>query len=77
LTTRRRDGARRRGRSNSRTRPLRVLHRYAAPFQTLPLEQPVHSFQIGDQVLVKKWKRDPLTSRWDGPYTVSLISQAA
>ncbi|KAG6938082.1 hypothetical protein G0U57_006983 [Chelydra serpentina] len=61
--------------------PLRVavihLHRYAAPFQTLPLEQPVHSFQIGDQVLVKKWKRDPLTPRWDGPHTVSLISQAA
>uniref|UniRef100_A0A8C3SF63 Reverse transcriptase RNase H-like domain-containing protein n=1 Tax=Chelydra serpentina TaxID=8475 RepID=A0A8C3SF63_CHESE len=33
---------------------LLQLHRYAAPFQTLPLEQPVHSFQIGDQVLVKK-----------------------
>ncbi|KAG6925745.1 hypothetical protein G0U57_013476 [Chelydra serpentina] len=56
---------------------LLQLHRYAAPFQTLPLEQPVHSFQIGDQVLVKKWKRDPLTPRWDGPHTVSLISQAA
>ncbi|XP_050789814.1 uncharacterized protein LOC127040090 [Gopherus flavomarginatus] len=53
------------------------LHRYEAPFQTLPLEQPVHSFQIGDRVLVKKWKRDPLTPRWDGPHTVSLISQAA
>ncbi|XP_050779323.1 uncharacterized protein LOC127034483 [Gopherus flavomarginatus] len=55
----------------------RILHRYVAPFQTLPLEQPVQSFQIGDQVLVKKWKRDPLTPRWDGPHTVSLISQAA
>ncbi|XP_039348172.1 uncharacterized protein LOC120373593 [Mauremys reevesii] len=53
------------------------LHRYAAPFQALPLDRPVHSFQIDDRVLIKKWKRDPLTSRWEGPYTVSLISQAA
>ncbi|KAG6927585.1 hypothetical protein G0U57_009530, partial [Chelydra serpentina] len=37
------------------------LHRYAVPFQALPLDQPVHPFQIGDQVLVKKWKREPLT----------------
>ncbi|XP_065271338.1 zinc finger protein 84-like [Emys orbicularis] len=47
--------------------PLRVavihLHRYAAPFQALPLDQTVHPFRIGDQVLVKKWKRDPLTPR--------------
>uniref|UniRef100_A0A8C8RPW4 Murine leukemia virus integrase C-terminal domain-containing protein n=1 Tax=Pelusios castaneus TaxID=367368 RepID=A0A8C8RPW4_9SAUR len=46
-------------------------------FQSLPLDQPVHPFQIGDQVLVRKWKRDPLTPRWDGPHTVSLISHAA
>ncbi|KAG6929377.1 hypothetical protein G0U57_005703, partial [Chelydra serpentina] len=65
------------GKSDCRTRPLRALHRYAVPFQALPLDQPVHPFQIGDQVLVKKWKRDPLTPRWDGPHTVSLISQAA
>ncbi|KAG6929501.1 hypothetical protein G0U57_005473, partial [Chelydra serpentina] len=63
------------GKSDCRTRPLRVLHRYAVPFQALPLDQPVHPFQIGDQVLVKKWKRDPLTPQWDGPHTVSLISQ--
>ncbi|KAG6939369.1 hypothetical protein G0U57_001468, partial [Chelydra serpentina] len=53
------------------------LHRYVVPFQALPLDQTVHPFRIGDQVLVKKWKRDPLTPRWDGPHTVSLISQAA
>lgn len=53
------------------------LHRYAAPFQALPLDRPVHSFQIGDRVFIKKWKRDPLTARWEGPHTVSLISQAA
>ncbi|XP_044860997.1 uncharacterized protein LOC123363738 [Mauremys mutica] len=56
---------------------LLQLHRYAAPFQALPLDQTVHPFRIGDQVLIKKWKRDPLTPRWDGPHTVSLISQAA
>ncbi|XP_044840050.1 uncharacterized protein LOC123346638 [Mauremys mutica] len=55
----------------------RQLHRYAAPFQALPLDQTVHPFRIGDQVLIKKWKCDPLTPRWDSPHTVSLISQAA
>ncbi|XP_053902206.1 uncharacterized protein LOC128846944 [Malaclemys terrapin pileata] len=63
---------------NTRTQDtIPQLHRYAAPFQALPLDQTVHPFRIGDQVLVKKWKRDPLTPRWDGPHTVSLISQAA
>ncbi|XP_053902741.1 uncharacterized protein LOC128847376 [Malaclemys terrapin pileata] len=56
------------GKSDCRTRPLRAA---------LPLDQTVHPFRIGDQVLVKKWKRDPLTPRWDGPHTISLISQAA
>ncbi|XP_030423839.1 uncharacterized protein LOC115654039 [Gopherus evgoodei] len=65
------------GKSDCWMRPLRALHRYAVPFQALSLDQPVHPFQIGDQVLVKKWKRGPLTPRWDGPDTVSLISQAA
>ena len=53
------------------------LHRFAAETQTLPLDQNVHPFQSGDQVLVRKWKKEPLTCRWEGPYTVGLVSNTA
>ncbi|KYO33721.1 hypothetical protein Y1Q_0008847 [Alligator mississippiensis] len=33
-------------------------------FQSLPLDALIHNFKQGDQVLVKKWRKDPLAESW-------------
>lgn len=43
----------------------------------LPLENPVHNIQSGDQVYVKNWYNDPLRESWDGPYQVILTTFTA
>ncbi|XP_075785300.1 uncharacterized protein LOC142829503 [Pelodiscus sinensis] len=51
--------------------------RFAVPFQSLPLDAPIHAFQPRDQVLVQKWKKDPLTEKFEGPYQVLLTTHTA
>ncbi|XP_005534386.1 PREDICTED: uncharacterized protein LOC102107869 [Pseudopodoces humilis] len=43
----------------------------------MPLENPVHDIQPGDQVYVKNWSTHPLKETWDGPRQVILTTYTA
>ncbi|TRZ17797.1 hypothetical protein HGM15179_009268 [Zosterops borbonicus] len=43
----------------------------------LPLENPVHDIQPGDQVYVKNWNTDPLKETWEGPRQVIMTTFTA
>lgn len=43
----------------------------------LPLENPVHDIQPGDQVYVKNWNTEPLKEVWGGPHQVIMTTYTA
>lgn len=43
----------------------------------MPLENPVHDIQPGDQVYVKNWSTHPLKETWNGPRQVIMTTYTA
>lgn len=45
--------------------------------QTPRLDFSIHKVQPGDKVLVKSWREDSLTPRWEEPFLVLLMTEIA
>ena len=43
----------------------------------IPLGNWIHPHQLGDEVSVKDWKKEPLQPVWTDPYTVILATSTA
>lgn len=56
---------------------LSSLHRYLNQRTLLPLDTPVHPFQLGDLVYIRIWKGESLKEKWKGLYTVLLRTYTA
>lgn len=45
--------------------------------QTAPTDFKIHSFQPGGCVLMKVWKEQALTAKWEAPFQVLLTTETA
>ncbi|XP_074863050.1 uncharacterized protein LOC142019732 [Carettochelys insculpta] len=45
--------------------------------QPIPLDQPLHTIQPGDSILLRTWKEEPLQKKWKGPHLVLLTTKTA
>lgn len=58
-------------------RSLQELRKHRIVTQSIPLGFAIHKIQLGDKVLVKVWRKVPLSPHWEGPFLVLLTTDTA
>lgn len=53
---------------------LLSLQDQAIIHQSLPADTPCHLVEPGDWILIKEWRKEPLTPQWSGPFEVLLTT---
>lgn len=59
------------------TEVLRKVHLQVFDRLPKPSDKPIHSFQVGDYVLIKSLEKVSLSPRWKGPLQVLLTTRTA